>query len=98
MLGYTEEELIGRSIADVTAPASVQATVDAMRQLAAGRADVVLEKQYLRKDGSPMWAESSVSGLHGPNGEFQGVVAVVVDIGERRPAGDSRTDAPQPPA
>lgn len=98
MLGYTEEELIGRSIADVTAPASVQATVDAMRQLAAGRADVVLEKQYLRKDGSPMWAESSVSGLHGPNGEFQGVVAVVVDIGARRPAGDSRTDAPQPPA
>jgi len=98
MLGYTEAELLGRSVADVTAPDSVEATVDAVRQLAAGRTDVVLEKQYLRKDGSPMWAESSVSGLHGPNGEFQGVVAIVVDIGARKPAGDSLSRAPEPPA
>lgn len=93
MLGYTEAELLGRSVADVTAPDSVQDTLEAVRRLAAGGPDLVLEKQYLRRDGSPVWAESSITGLRGAEGAFEGVVAIVVDIDARRPAAERLRNA-----
>jgi len=80
MLGISESELLGIHVMDVTAPSSVPTTMDAVNQLIAGGPDIVIEKQYRRSDGSLMWATSSVNALRGLDGEFQGIVAIVIDI------------------
>ncbi len=84
MLGYSEAELLTMTIADVTDPALLAPTREAVRRLAEGGPDFVLEKRYRRKDGSLLWASSSVNGLRNPAGEYLGLVAVVLDITERK--------------
>jgi PAS domain S-box-containing protein len=88
MVQRTEAELLGASVLDVTAPDSVPVTLEAVRLLAGGESGVVIDKEYLRRDGSVMPATSSVNALRGPNGEFQGLVAIVVDTTESRRAAE----------
>ncbi|WP_326509373.1 PAS domain S-box protein [Noviherbaspirillum album] len=84
MLGYEKTDLIGEDVLCITAPSSVPETVDTISRLAAGGAGMIIEKQYSRKDGSLMWATSSVSALRDQQGRFQGIVAIVVDISESK--------------
>ena len=93
MLGYDEQELLGRSILSLTAPGFVEPTRQNVSKLVAGGIPFVIEKQYLRKDGSTLWATSSVSALRSHDGHFQGLVAIVVDVTERRVAVDKLRDA-----
>ena len=86
MLGRTEAELIGMSVADVTAPDSLEASLEAIAALAEGGPGFAMDKHYLRKDGTLMPATSSVNALRGPGGEFQGLVAIVLDTTECRQA------------
>ena len=79
MVGRSEAELLGMSVAEVTAPQSRAQTQDALERLKAGAAGVALDKYYLHKDGSLVSATSSVNALRGPDGEFQGLVAIVLD-------------------
>lgn len=88
MLGYSEGELIGRSITDITDPALLPQTLDVFSRLAAGESEVIIEKNYTRKDGSILPASSIVSALRGESGAFEGIVAVVIDATERRRAED----------
>jgi len=83
MLGRSEAELLGISVNEVTAPESRAITGAALQQLKAGANGVALDKYYLRKDGSLQPATSSVNALRGPDGEFQGLVAMVLDTAER---------------
>ncbi|MDB5960052.1 MAG: pleC 1, partial [Massilia sp.] len=84
MLGYTGAELSAMSVVDITAEPWRAPTLDGLSALAAGQESVVLHKQYMRKDGSLMWATSSVSAVRGPGGQFEGVVAIVVDTTQER--------------
>ncbi|HEV2612083.1 MAG TPA: PAS domain S-box protein [Noviherbaspirillum sp.] len=93
MLGCTEAELIGVSVEDVTAPDSIKETRDAIERLAAGGPGFVIDKQYRRKDGSYLWATSSVNALRSEDGQYQGFVAIVVDITERKLAEAKLRDA-----
>ncbi|WP_442483039.1 PAS domain-containing sensor histidine kinase [Aeoliella sp. SH292] len=86
MLGYEESELLGTTILDVTEPEYRDATRRAVEELANGGADFEIEKRYRRKDGSGLWATSSVAALRDPNGLYEGLVAVVLDITERKRA------------
>jgi PAS domain S-box-containing protein len=88
MVQRTEAELLGTSVLDVTAPESVPVTLEAVRMLAGGESGIVMDKEYLRRDGSVMPATSSVNALRGPNGEFQGLVAIVVDTTESKRAAE----------
>ena len=88
MVQRSEAELLGTSVLDVTAPDSVPVTLEAVRLLAGGESGVVIDKEYLRRDGSVMPATSSVNALRGPDGEFQGLVAIVVDTTESRRAAE----------
>ena len=86
MLGYDESEMLTRSVRDITAPESIQPTLDALHQVSTGGVGVVVQKQYRRKDGTLMWANSSVSALRDASGRYTGMVAIVVDITESRQA------------
>lgn len=82
MLGYSEQELLAMNIADITA--DLAPTLAAVQRLAEGGPDFVIEKRYRRRDGSLLWASSSVSAVRGPAGEYCGLIAVVVDISEQK--------------
>ena len=83
MLGYSEAELLQMNVIDVTHPTSVTATLEAVGRLAQGGADFQIEKNYRRKDGSMMRANSNVAALRDAAGNYQGLVAVVLDITAR---------------
>lgn len=84
MIGYSEAELLGRSIIEITEPESVPETMEAVQKLASGESQVVIHKRYRRKDGTTLWATSSVGALHTPDGRYRGLVAVVVDTTAQR--------------
>ncbi|MFC5459852.1 PAS domain-containing protein [Massilia niabensis] len=88
MLGYTEAELTGKTVAEVTASEELAASVDAVAGLIRGGPGFVIDKHYRHKDGRSIPATSSVNALRGPAGEYQGLVAIVLDTSESRQAAE----------
>jgi PAS domain S-box-containing protein len=84
MLGYTESELIGKSVAEVTHRDDVKKNMRLFRRMIQDGKPFDIEKRYVRKDGSVLWADVSVSSVRGPNGKTQSAVAVIVDITARK--------------
>lgn len=93
MVGYSMAEVVGLTVFDITAPACIDMTRSAVAGLAAGGPAVVVEKQYVRKDGTLLWTTSSVNALRGRDAAFQGLVAIVVDVTERKEAEEKLRDA-----
>jgi PAS domain S-box-containing protein len=83
MLGYSEAELRDMTVFDITHPDSLQATKEALAALMAGTEGVTLEKSYHRRDGSVLFASSSVTALRDAGGGFTGISAIVLDISDR---------------
>ena len=83
MLGYTADELLGMHLADVTDPDCVETTLAAIRRLAAGGDDFIIDKRYRRRDGSVLPATASVSAIRDEDGRYLGLTAVVVDATRR---------------
>lgn len=86
MIGYTEAELLQMNIADLAAPGTSLQMKNALSRLAGGEANIIIEERYCRKEGPQLWASSSVNALRNSDAEFLGLVAVVLDISERKAA------------
>jgi PAS domain S-box-containing protein len=84
MLGYTESELIGKSVADVTYRDDLKKTMRLFQRMIQLGKPFEVEKRYVRKDGSVLWAAVSASAVREPNGKAQSTVAVIVDITARK--------------
>jgi PAS domain S-box-containing protein len=85
MLGYSAEELTGRSMISLTAAEDLATTHSGLEQL--WRGDIPhldIEKRYLRKDGSTLWVRvtTSLVRLGGPEPECS--VEFLRDISVRR--------------
>jgi two-component system cell cycle sensor histidine kinase/response regulator CckA len=89
MLGYTAEEMIGRSLYDFmdreTRAAAARYFMRRDRSTGEG-SDFLLR----RKDGSALWTRPATSPLLGARGEFLGTLAMVSDVTERRRAAEER--------
>jgi PAS domain S-box-containing protein len=86
--GFSEAELLQRRMQDLTHSEDVERNVTQFMTLVQGGPDFTIEKRYLRKNGSIVWVSNSVAAVRGPNEELQSVVAVTLDITERRKAQD----------
>ena len=85
MLGYTRDDLRGRTFLDITHPEDVGVSSRAMEQLLDGRVSAqTFEKRYIRRDGSEMWSWTTVTLLQGRDGEPRGFIGVIEDIGMRK--------------
>lgn len=61
-LGYREDELCGRTFADITHPEDRERDVAQVHRLLAGEIDRFdIEKRYLRKNGEAAWARVNVT-------------------------------------
>src|SRR5437868_4304875 len=85
IVGYAREELVQKSFQDITHPDDVAIGVSALAALLRGESlSFEHEKRYVRKDGSPVWAELFISMQRDAAGEPAYAVAVIQDISERK--------------
>lgn len=87
LLGYPREALIGIPFARVTHPDDVELDREHYGQLVAGtRQSYVIEKRYIRQDGSLVWVRLSVSGIYDTSGAILYTAALAEDISELKRA------------
>ena len=86
LLGYTREELIGRTPLSITLPDDATRDAAPVSQLADGTLAIwSTEKRFLRRDGSVVWARVHVSGADRGCGKHT-LLALIEDITEKRRA------------
>ncbi|KJB91418.1 PAS domain-containing protein [Skermanella aerolata] len=88
LLGRSRDDLLGLGVQDVTHPDDLARNLPLFASLVEVGDVFSIEKRYLRPDGTHFWAVSSVSRILGAGGEPLGVIAVTVDLTERRDAED----------
>lgn len=86
MVGYTETELLRVRMQDITHPEDLPRNLVLFERLVRTGEAFVIEKRYIRKDGTIVWASNSVSGVRDADGKLAQVVAVVTDITARKRA------------
>ena len=85
IVGYTREELLVRAFRDVTHPEDLAASLEQFHALMRGELpSFSLEKRYLRKDGSVVWGDVSLSIQSGGAGKPAYGIAILQDISERK--------------
>jgi PAS domain S-box-containing protein len=84
-VGYTEAELLARTVYDITHPDERDRDREPLRRLVAGEANVFdVEKRYIRKDGNAVWARATVNVIRNGSGRALRNTAVILDITERK--------------
>jgi len=87
MLDYSADALQGLAMARLTHPDDSPANLQVQWDLQEGRRDgYQVEKRYCRSDGSPVWADLTLSLVRDSTGQPQFFIAVVEDITARRDA------------
>jgi PAS domain S-box-containing protein len=85
IVGYSREELLGRSVLEITHPEDRHHTREALREFGSGDISVYrIEKRYLRKDGHEIWVYLSAGLVHDAEGAPLHLINVVQDITERK--------------
>jgi len=91
LLGYSQQELCNLTIFDVTSPEDLAATREAYYAFIRGEINRYrLEKRYIRKDGSDIWTDLSVSAIRDREGNHVATVGVIVDISKRKQYEEAR--------
>ena len=94
-LGYSEPELVGKTIQSITHQEDWEATSAAIQQaLASGPRILRFEKRYLHKDSRVLWGEASSTLICDTEGNPSYFITQVLDITETQ-AGRTRTGEEQ---
>ncbi len=87
IVGYTPQELKDLTFREITHPDDLEADLANLARLTVGAIPMYQrEKRYIRKDGSIVWIQLTVSLLRDEIGTPLSFIAQVQDIGERREA------------
>ncbi len=91
IVGYEPEELLRTTFQDITHPDDLEGDLVHMRRLLADESRTyTIEKRYMRRDGSLVWVNLTVSLVRNYSGEPVYFIAVVEDISERKKAQEER--------
>ena len=86
MVGRTREEMLRLNVREITHPEDLALTQEMLQHAIAHEKPYTIEKRYLRPDGSVIWTNNSVSLILAADGKPSRLVAVSVDITERKQA------------
>lgn len=90
MLGYSEDELLRKTSADVTHPDDISEDQAQLRRVFAGEiTSYELEKRYRHKNGRAVWALLTRSAVHDAQGRVIYAISQIQDLTERRRARES---------
>lgn len=85
MLGYTKRQLLTKTFQDVTFPEDINRSNKILRQLLKGIAKThSLEKRYVKKDGSVIWANLTLALVQDDAGNPKYFSSVIQDITQRK--------------
>jgi len=89
MVGYSRDELLKLRFQDITHPDDLPLDLDHVRQMLGGEiAAYSMEKRYIRKNGSPVWINLTVSLVRDDTGAPGYFISVIEDIQARKEAED----------
>jgi len=89
MVGYAEDELVGRSFLEITHPDDLRESTRLREECAAGRRTLFnVEKRYLRKDGAAIWVHVTAALQRSSRGALE-YVSLIQDIDARKKAEES---------
>ena len=84
LLGYTEEELVGKSFADFTPPEIMIEEVQLVREaISSGKDFYRNEKSFIHKKGHLIWIDVSMTVMRDEENNVKYLVAMLVDITEK---------------
>lgn len=87
IVGYSLEELLATTYRGITHPDDIDADSTQLEVVRSGAADSFsVEKRFLRRDGSAIWVNVTLSGVRSNDGAVAYFVAVIEDITERKQA------------
>ena len=87
ILGYGASELCKKTVKEISHPADAEVSKPRLQQMASGSIDsFTLEKRYLRKDQTIVWAKIAVGCLRKADKTVDYHITVVEDISERKAA------------
>ena len=85
IFGYDEEEIFGHRFHEFTHPEDLPGNVEKLESMLAGEcSSYKLEKRYIRKNGTQIWAQVTSSLVKDEQGAPKYIIAVIEDITERR--------------
>ena len=91
IVGYTREELLQKTLQEITHPDDLDADLAQYQLMLHDELQTFhLEKRYVRKDGSVVWAFLNVASVRGPDRSLRYFISVVDDITERKRAEEER--------
>ncbi|MFI5172147.1 MAG: PAS domain S-box protein [Chitinophagales bacterium] len=89
MMGYTEDELKGKNLLDITHPSDYQKTKKWLEKIYSKEIyNYISEKRYLRKDGTEFWAKAVVSTMNDISDEVT-TVSIVENIERKKRTEDA---------
>ncbi len=87
MLGRTDEEIVGRTVLEITHEDERAATADIIAKFKSGlQHEYHVEKRYLKKNGSPVWLNITTTQVPATETAEPFLQAIYVDITERKQA------------
>jgi len=96
LLGYTPEEILGRSLLSFVHEEDLACLGPVLRRLRAGLDQETTTCRYRRKDGTYVWVEPTIHvQRRGERGEVDLAVTVSRDVSERRAAEERQADLRQ---
>jgi PAS domain S-box-containing protein len=85
--GYTREEILRSRVEHLTHPDDLPASLEFIRRIRDGELpEYRMEKRYIRKDGSVIWVNLTVSIVRAVDGQPLYLVGFIEDITQRREA------------
>lgn len=87
IIGWSAEELASKTFQGITHPEDLEKNLGLFEQVLSGNLDTyAMEKRYLRKDGTIVWANLTVGCVRKADGAVDYFISVIEDITERKQA------------
>lgn len=85
ILGYSREQLLGKTWAEITHPGDLAADTAEFERVLRGETDCYsMDKRFIRNDGATVSAAIEVRAVRHPDRSIEYLVATVADISERK--------------
>lgn len=90
MWGYSKEELLAKTMVDITHPEDVKKSLEYTKQIDGNTVShPTLEKRYIRKDGSIMWGRVMASAVRDEEGNSIYHIATLEDVTDSHTANEA---------
>ena len=85
IVGYSKKELLQKTFQDITYAEDLKTDLEYVARMLAGKIkNYSMEKRYIRKDGSLVWIDLTVSLVRKSNREPDYFISVIEDISDRK--------------